>query len=63
MSLKNYKNMQKGKRTKKRGIKMQKEIEKIFPTQKNFLENPSMCMPLFNPYAPMHKFCTCYIDL
>ena len=36
---------------------MQKEIEKIFPTQKNFLENPSMCMPLFNPYPPMHKFC------
>ena len=29
------------------------------PTQKNFLETPSTCLPLFNSYAPLHKFCAC----
>ena len=40
-------------------IMQQKKFEKIFPPQKNFLETPSICLPLFNPYADMHKFCAC----
>ena len=57
MSLKIEK-MQTGKRTKK-GKKMIQQKLEMFRTQNNFLENTSMWLPLFNPYAPMHKFCAC----
>ena len=38
---------------------LQKKVENMFPPQKNFLETLSICLPLFIPYAPMHKFCAC----
>ena len=41
--------------------RIQQKEEKMFPTKKIFLENPSICMALFNPYAPMQKFCACFI--
>ena len=53
------------KKCKEKGQKCKKLYNKknwkTFLTQKNFLKTPSMCLSLFNSYAPMHKFCACYI--
>ena len=48
------------KTTIKKAKKLCKKIENMFPPQKNFLETLSICLPLFIPYAPMHKFCACF---
>ena len=40
-----------------------KRTERQKMTQKNSMETKSIYLLLFNCYAPMHKFCTCYIYL
>ena len=54
-----------GKRQK--GMEMQKRQKELYKkdwtniSNKNkTLEISSMCLPLFNPYTPMHKFFACY---
>ena len=65
--MQNGKKRQKWKKIVKTATKRQrnyaKKNENMFPPQKNFLETLSICLPLFIPYAPMHKFCACYMKM